>query len=77
MIVLYYLFTALYIYIYIFFHFHFIFFVANIFELLHGGQTTFSCLTFQLRISPMVVCKSINLSTYFKKRFLCLLFLFF
>ena len=29
MIVLYYLFTALYIYIYIFFHSHFIFFVEN------------------------------------------------
>lgn len=41
MIVLYYLFTALYINIYIFFHFHFIF-LWRIFELLHGGQTTFS-----------------------------------
>lgn len=37
MIVLYYLFTALYIYIYIFFIL-ILFFLWRIFELLHGGQ---------------------------------------
>lgn len=38
MIVLYYLFTALYIYIYIFFFILILFFLWRIFELLHGGQ---------------------------------------
>ena len=58
MIVLYYLFTVLYIYIYIFFFIFILFFWWRIFKLLHGGQTTFSLTDFSAQnySQPMVVC---------------------